>query len=224
MNKSTITPLGSPGKTGGLPKGVIAVLIVSTLLLQGCSLTYYRMRSQIASGSSSKRQAVCPVKYSLSIKRYGALMTLDERAVPDGAYQFNKYVSATEEVFARNKCKAAFTEDPDEADFRIKVTASPALDSLPNEKLTLFSLGFIPSWGVQEKEFEFAFENTTSKMSLTYIIDRPVYNHIIFFPVFWLSFVGLEETDPYKKALINFIENSRTPAMGEKRKPRTKGA
>ncbi len=202
----------------------VSLLVVSALTLQACSITYYQMRNRMPEIASSKRPIVCPAHYSLSVKRYGVLITLEARETPDTAFQFNKYIQAAKEVFIKKGCDPAYTENPDKADFRIQVVASPALDEIPRERLTLYSLGFIPSWGVQEKEFQYTFENVVTKKSLTYVIDRPVYNHIVFLPVFWLSFVGLEETKPFKKALINFIDNSKAPPIVNKPKIRTKGA
>ncbi len=80
---------------------IISVIVLSALLLQGCSVTYYRLRSQIPAGPSAKKGATCPSKYSLAIKRYGKFITLGERKELDSAEQFNRYVKATEDVFTK---------------------------------------------------------------------------------------------------------------------------
>jgi hypothetical protein len=223
MTESLIGKHASAGRE--MRKQVLTILVIlSALALQACSVTYYQLRSLIPAGPSSKGTAPCPSKYSLAIERYGKLMTVKERATPDSAEQFDKYVQATEDVFTRKGCDPEYIENPDGADFRIQVSISPALSALPQEYLTCFSLGIIPSWGVRQGEFQYTFENVTTTKNHIYFVDRPVYNHIFFLPVFWLSFVGLEEMAQYKEALGNFIENSKASPVRDKGDIRTKGA
>ena len=82
------------------------------------------------------------------------------------------------------------------------------MSALPQEWLTGLTCGAIPSWGTRYGEFKYRFENTPRQTSHTYFVDRPAFNHIIVFPVFWVSFFWPDEIDLYKKALANFLDNS----------------
>lgn len=185
---------------------LLAVVCLS-VILEGCTITHYELRNEITPKVSGKESG-CDFNYSFAIDDYRRFRTLGNQPNPRAAEDLEKYVKATEAVFTRKGCRATKIENRDKAEFRIDVRRAPQVSALPQEWLTGLTCGAIPSWGTRYGEYRYTFENVSLKDSNTYYVDRPAFNHLIVFPVFWLSFFGPDEIDLYQRALLNFLENS----------------
>jgi len=118
------------------------------------------------------------------------------------------YYESTKEIFNKIGCSANYVENEKAANFKIKVVRYKHLSALPQEWLTGLSFGLIPSWGTRENEYQYTFENVNKNKANTYYVDKHSFNHIILFPIFWVSFFTIDEDKVYKEALTNFIEGS----------------
>ena len=186
----------------------------SALMIQGCTITHYELRKEIAPKVSSDKGGGCDFNYSFAMDDYRRFRTIGNQPNPGAAEDLDKYIKATQAVFTQKGCKANKTEDKDKAGFRIDILRAPQLSALPQEWLTGLTCGAIPGWGTRYGEYEYTFENVSLKNNHKYFIDRPAFNHIIVFPVFWLSFLWPDEIELYKKALSNFLENPPKQAAG----------
>jgi len=115
----------------------------------------------------------------------------------------------TERVLTEKGCTAKFVKNPHDANLKIEVVISPFLSALPQEWLSGLSLGLIPSWGTKEGEFRFSFEDAKSNETRTYYVDKPLFNHVIVVPVFWLGFFFPDPAELYGRALSDFVEHPR---------------
>ena len=75
-------------------------------------------------------------------------------------------------------------------------------------KLVVYTFGLIPSWGTRPNEYTYTFSNISNGASHEYSIDNVSFNHLVLFPVFWVTFLTLDESKEFESALENFIENS----------------
>lgn len=186
----------------------LLTLVCLTVMLQGCTITYYELRNEITPKVDSSKGGGCDFNYALTMDDYRRFRTIGNQPNPRAAEDLDKYIKATQAVFAQKGCKATKIEEKDKAEFKIDVLRAPQLSALPQEWLTGLTVGAIPSWGTRYGEFEYTFENTLLKKHHKFFVDRPAFNHIIIFPVFWLSFLWPDEIELYKRALTNFLENS----------------
>ena len=186
----------------------LLVIVCLSVMVQGCTITYYELRNEIAHKASSEKASGCDFTYSFTMDDYRRFRTIGNQPNPRAAKDLDKYMKATQAVFTQNGCKANKIEDQDKAEFKIGVVRAPQLSALPQEWLTGLTAGAIPSWGTRYGEYQYSFTNVPKNNNFTYFVDRPAFNHIIVFPVFWLSFFGTNEIDLYKRALTNFLENS----------------
>ena len=88
----------------------------------------------------------------------------------------------------------------------VKVTEQKLLSALPQEWLTGLSFGLIPSWGTRPEQWKFEFQQ--GEYARKYVVDDTRFNHIIAFPVFWISFPLMNIEKEYVKALREYAENS----------------
>jgi len=186
----------------------LLAIVLLMLIHQGCTITYYELRNEIAPKTSSEKMKSCDFNYSFKMDDYRKFRTIGNQPNPRAAEDLDKYIKATQAVFTQKGCKANKVEDKDKAEFKIDVLRAPQLSALPQEWLTGLTIGVIPSWGTRYGEYEYTFDNALLKEKHKFFVDRPAFNHIIVFPVFWLSFLWPDEIELYKKALANFLENS----------------
>lgn len=186
----------------------LLAMVLLTVILQGCTVTYYELRNEIAPKTFSEKTNSCDFNYSFTMDDYRKFRTIGNQPNPRATEDLDKYIKATQAVFTQKGCKANNVEDKDKAEFKIDVLRAPQLSALPQEWLTGLSFGVIPSWGTRYGEYKYTFENILLKKNHTFFVDRPAFNHIILFPVFWLSFLQPDEIELYKKALANFLESS----------------
>lgn len=178
----------------------VFVFIATSMLLQSCWVMYYQVRNTLSSDPSREYSETCDITtYFISIK------------MPESTWSQkykNEYIEATQELFDKKLCVARRVDREEDANFKIRIAISYQIGESPQAWLTGLSFGLIPSWGTSPGVFEYTFENMSTKQGHTYFIDRKDYSGILFFPIFWVNFITLDEIDVYKKTLTNFIESS----------------
>lgn len=76
------------------------------------------------------------------------------------------------------------------------------LSALPQEWLTGLSLGLIPSWGTRPAEVRFSFSQESR--TAAYVVDHKTVNHLVLFPVFWITIFLTDEGKAFENALADF--------------------
>jgi hypothetical protein len=186
-----------------------SLILGVSLVLQSCTIAHYQIANKLHTHAGIKSKNSCNISYHISIDTNPRQFTRKPQYNDDQLKKDNEvYVQSTEKVFTDHGCAVQKVEIAEEADFKIEITQSPLWSALPQEWLTGLSFGAIPSWGTREREYTFGFNDIKLKKEHIYVIDNKSYNHIILFPVFWITFVTLDKGDVYAEALSNFLENS----------------
>lgn len=187
----------------------LAALIIS-LLLQSCTIMYLDVRNNLTPGTAAERNESCNVNYSLSLSSVSHTNTYGVRDTDKDELQKlrNQYTESTKEIFSKKGCTTNYVENEKDANFKIRVVRYRHLSALPQEYLAGLTLFIIPAWGTKEGEYQYTFENVSTKKSHTYYVDQHQITQMFLFPVFWISFITMDEDKVYKEALTNFIEGS----------------
>lgn len=185
------------------------VVFIAALLLSSCTVAHYQIRNRL-SDASQKLGEPGDIKYSHDIKSGSITNTFGIRKTKEDELQKlrSKYIESTKEVLNKKGYAATYVKTEGEANFKVRVERLLNISALPQEWLTGLSFGLIPSWGTRPSQYIYTFEDTKTKKKYTYYIDQKSYNHLILFPVSWITFIMLYEFNIYEKALINFIEGS----------------
>lgn len=188
--------------------------VVAGLMLQSCTLAHYEIRNELSgSNSQAVRREPCNIQFSLSVKWVTRQFTQVHKPNEEWAGEAKpQYILFTRDVFKKSGCEANYTEKIEEASFNAHVLISPLRSALPQEWLTGLSFGIIPNWGTREEEFIYTFEDTKIGKKHSYLVDQKSFSHLMVFPIFWVTFITLDEEKIYKDALTNFIENSYSSA------------
>jgi hypothetical protein len=182
-------------------------LLAMAFLLQSCTVAYYQVQNGLEVHPELNPIPDCTVTFTLTVLAHPRQLTRTPSYKDEWlAKDYQKFEKATKKVFAKRGCKARKVDNEEEAGFRIKILKSPLLSALPQEWLTGLTFGAIPSWGTRPGELFFYFEDFALAKHHTYIVDSKSYNHIILFPVFWVTIIMKNESDIYKDALNNFIQ------------------
>ena len=187
----------------------LTMLIALFAALQGCTVAYYKTDDDLTKSAKSVLPANCEITYSLEIHAAELKLTTGVTEKDEWAAKAKpQYIASTNKVFKRHGCIAKFEEDSDKSDFVAKILITPYHSALAQEWLTGLSFGLIPSWGTRPSEYTYEFTNRLNSGHHSYSIDNVSFNHLILFPVFWVTFFTLDEQRAYENALNNFIENS----------------
>jgi len=185
------------------------VLGFATVLLSSCTVAHYEINNWLNRVAPHDNEGTCDIKYALMItsgshtNTFGVNQDNDERQLKLKRI----YGESIENVLKEKKCTAVQVRDEDAANYIIHVERLISLSALPQEWLTGLSFGLIPSWGTRPRQFVYTFEDRTSKKKHSYVVDQKSYNHLVLFPVFWISFVTLDEFNIFEKTLMNFMES-----------------
>jgi hypothetical protein len=190
--------------------GKCLLTAIIALLLQSCTIAYLDVRNNLNPSIPAERSKSCNVKYSISVSgivdSYSSFGALD---YDNELRKFkNNYNESTKEIFSKLGCIANVVDKEGDANFKIKVVRFFDKSTLAQDYLTGLSFGLIPSWGTKEAQYRYTFEDVTKNKIHTYSVDEHDFSHIILFPVFWISFITMDEYKVYKEALTNFIEGS----------------
>jgi len=181
---------------------------VALTALQGCTIGYYDLHGELQTALTSK--APCDIKYFIALESSSYTNTFGEKEAAQKHLAEEKahYVTATQDLLTKRACKAALAETENEATLGVSVQHQAFLSALPQEWLTGLSFGLIPSWGTRRSTYIYTFKDKPTGRSHSYSVDSKSFNHLILFPVFWISFFTMDESRVYKEALANFIEHS----------------
>jgi hypothetical protein len=184
------------------------LMILGAFLLQSCTVAYYDLRNELK--GPEKPKLSCFVKYSVDLVSGGYTNTFGFKETKKEWMEKEKqrFVADTRDVLSAKGCEAAYVQDENSATLQIQVKHLAYVSALPQEWLTGLSFGLIPSWGTRPSEYTYVFDDKSSGWSHTYTVDNKSYNHLILFPVFWISFFTLDENRVYKNALNNFLGHS----------------
>jgi hypothetical protein len=204
---------------------LLVAVFISALLLQSCSVSYLQLRNELRENPSSAYGQPCNVKYSIFIEGHKKRVDVGDvgwrqrdslhedrpqeriaaiQKILDDRLQ--KYIEPTQEIISKKGCAANYIEHEEEANLKIRIVASGfGLHTAPQDWLTGLSFGLIPSWKTQKDGYKYYFENVSMKREHSYSVDKKTFAHLILFPIFWVTFITLDEMDVYKKALINFL-------------------
>ncbi|HET6464547.1 MAG TPA: hypothetical protein VFH55_02920 [Nitrospiria bacterium] len=184
-------------------------VVIVALMLQSCTVAYLQIQNGLKTNPSAEIRPECAVKFSVFVDDNPRLNTRVVQYKKEEIGQIrNAYIRATREVFTKQGCTANYVEKDQDANFMIQVSISEMWSALPQEWLTGLSLGLIPSWGTRPGEYVFTFEDVETKKSHSYIVDKKSFNHLILFPIFWVTFITSNQIHIYKTALTNFIQSS----------------
>lgn len=182
-------------------------IICALFVLYGCTVANYQLRDEL---QESTERSTCDIAFTLELE--SAAYTNTFGANPHEVEALNplksSYIDSTKEAMSELGCNSIHTEDAASANFTINVKRQIQLSALPQEWLTGLSLGLIPSWGTRYDQFVYTFENKVSKKSFSYEVDQNSYNHLVLFPVFWVTFFTADEQKIYKSAITNFVKSA----------------
>ena len=183
------------------------LLMLTTLFLSGCSIITYDLRDELSEG---ELQSSCNISFALDLKSGSHTNSFGAKPHETEALkQLNqKYVTSTLNTLSDLGCNVNQAPSVAEANFIINVSRQLQLSALPQEWLTGLTFGLIPSWGTKYGQFVFTFTNNRGGQSHSYTIDQNNYNHIVLFPIFWVTFFTANEQEAYVSALTNFIKSS----------------
>ena len=187
----------------------LVVVLITALLLSSCTVAHYQIRNSLTN-ASQEHSKPCDIKYSLDITSGSRTNTFGVRDSKEDEMQKlrRKYIESTKKVLNKNGCTATYVITEGEANFKVRVERLRNISALPQEWLTGLSFGLIPSWGTRPSQYIYTFDDTETKKQNIYYIDEKSYNHLILFPVFWVTFIMLDEFNVYEKSLSNFTEGS----------------
>lgn len=193
----------------------LTVAFIAALMLQSCTVARYEVRSKLSRNSSHEYSEGCDIRYFVSIAEAAVLSQnrpvpgwMQKRMQEKAREHRNRYIEATQDVFAKKGCVSRNMDHEAGANFKIRISISHQIGALPQEWLTGLSFGLIPSWGIRPGTFIYTFENTSRGRGYTYFIDKKSFSHILLFPIAWVTFINLNEMNIYKETLANFIEGS----------------
>jgi hypothetical protein len=173
--------------------------MITALVLNGCTVAWYELKPVAMTGSMQKQ---CPKAVDVVLNSVFTTNTFgqEEREQQQLTEMRERYMQTATRVLAAHDCRA---EAGGDGTLRIQVEEEQQLSALPQEWLTGLSVGLIPSWGTRPSELRFTF--SYKDRLWVYVVDEKRINHIVMFPVFWLSFVLIDEQREFRDALEDFL-------------------
>jgi hypothetical protein len=172
-------------------------VVVLAGLITGCTVGWTELRTE----QTAPKGWACPGSLKLDVvSGYGTNTFGPKETKPEIVREREtQYRAAAEQVLSERRC----VPDGSGGDtLQIKVEEMQQLSALPQEWLTGLSLGLIPSWGTRPAEIRFTF--LQGSRTATYLVDDKRVNHLVLFPVFWLSFFLVDNEAEFEKALRDF--------------------
>lgn len=183
------------------------LLLLTSLLACGCSIVTYDLRDELA---ETQRQPGCDIAFALDIQSSHQTNSLGP--TPHQSEEIERirqgYVTRTLDTLGDLGCSVAEAPSEAEPNLLINISRQLQLSALPQEWLTGLSFGLIPSWGTKYGQYSFTFIRADIGHTHTYIVDQRNYNHLVLFPVFWITFFTADEQRSYANALANFAKSS----------------
>jgi hypothetical protein len=172
------------------------LLAAMATLITGCTVGWTELRSE----NTAPRSWVCPASLNVNVSSgHGANGPKETKPETIRTLEA-QYRAVAEDTLLERGCVPDNSETGET--LQIKVEEMQQLSALPQEWITGLSLGLIPSWGTRPAEIRFTF--TQGSRTATYLVDDKRVNHLVLFPVFWLSFFLVDNEAEFKKALNDF--------------------
>jgi len=193
---------------------MLGAILISALILQSCSVSYLELKNELKENalSGSGYGQPCDIRFYIKLTGYRV------RAKPgpptwmylDSFHEdrLREYIVATQQLVRNKGCTASYVEHEEEANLRIQIARLRVGGTAPQDYLTGLSFGLIPSWKTVEGAREFSFENVSEKKKHYYTVDQKTFAHLILFPIFWVTFLTLDDMSKYENALTNFLNHS----------------
>lgn len=169
--------------------------------MTGCTVGWLELRTE----SKTTGELRYPSKVTITLKN--GTMT-DASGYTDNE---SKYIERKQARY-KKIVERALCARPDESTYAevsdvlsIEINEVGYYEPLEQEFLTGLSFGIIPSWGTRSGQFRFSFAQ--GNRTATYAVDDRRINHLIFLPVFWISFVYMDEETMFEKALDDFLRD-----------------
>ena len=174
------------------------LVVAITGLITSCTVGWTDLRPE----RSAPKGWACPASLKVDVvSGYGTNTFGPKEAKPETVQALEtQYRAVAEQVLLEQQCAAGGSPAGDA--LQIKVEEMQQLSALPQEWLTGLSLGLIPSWGTRPAELRFTF--TQGSRSAAYVVDDKRVNHLVLFPVFWLSFLLVDNEAEFERALNDF--------------------
>ncbi len=191
----------------------VFVLISALIALQGCTVGWYSLRDSDGNVKVENiAERVCPTEFELKVRSSRYTNTFGgKESRSDYVLEIERKLRlVTENTIKTHNCSGlGEINSLGSNKLNVEVIEQKYLSALPQEWLTGLSFGLIPSWGTRPEQWKFKFES--SGISKEFVVDDTRFNHIVAFPVFWLSFPLMNVESKYEKALVEFIK---TPNNG----------
>ncbi len=181
----------------------IIVLALISLLIQGCTVGYYSTDDMLSFEEKSPNE--CDIRYHIEIAPKESERMSADRLIVWKKIKIALYDKVTKEVLAKNNCSYKKSDNQTDATLNISVMVSINHDAMAVEYLTGLSLGIIPSWGTRHDYYSYDFKYHEKENS--YSVDDFRFNHLVVFPVFWVSFFTMDESNIYEKCLDNYVKS-----------------
>lgn len=181
--------------------------IIFSLFLSSCSIITYDIRNELPEVENGES---CKIAFTLDLQSGHSTNSFGNQAHENEVLKEleENYIKTTLNTLNSLGCSSKQAKNISESNFTINVSRQLQLSALPQEWLTGLSLGLIPSWGTKYSQYVFTFTHEGSGKTHSYQIDQNNYNHLILFPVFWVTFFTTDEQRAYTNALTNFIKSS----------------
>ena len=179
--------------------------------LQGCTIGWLELRQE-SSHMNSQPPSLweCPEMIHVSYSggtytRTGGERKYDEvRANELREEYLQSTLSELGRVGCRPQCfEQCFESDWSRSTLEIEINEMQYLSATGGEYITGLSFGLIPSWDTREAELRFKMLQY-DRVGI-YVVDDKRFNHIIVFPIFWLSFLMPDEQQKFVNALQDYI-------------------
>ena len=172
--------------------------IAIAVLISGCTVGWLDLRTE--SKTSSGWQ--CPLALTVNLTSGYTTNTFGPKEEkPDRVReQEQRYRHLAEQVLRERQC--VLKEGAEGEILSIEINEMQHLSALPQEWLTGLTFGLVPSWGTRPAEIRFSFSQEPRKAA--YLVDDKRVNHLILFPVFWVSFFLMDKEKEFENALNDF--------------------
>jgi len=185
------------------------IIILILPITQSCTVANYHLRDAL-SNNDQKHSGICDINFSLILESSYHTNTFGTKNTNHKELTEikNKYITSTIDALHDIGCNAIHTENTESSNFKIHIKRQQSVSALPQEWLTGLSFGLIPSWGTRPEQFLFSFKSINTEKSYIYTVDSKSYNHLILFPIFWVTFFIADEYSTFQKAITNFVKKS----------------
>jgi hypothetical protein len=175
-----------------------SILIVVASLSSGCTVAWLDLRAE----SMAEAAWECPAVVAVNVTSGYTTNTFGPKEQkPERVQELeNRYRTLAEQTLHERKCKLKAGASGET--LTVQIEEMHQLSALPQEWLTGLSLGLIPSWGTRPAEVRFSFSQGSRRAA--YVVDDKRVNHLVLFPVFWLSFFLVDNDREFKNALEDF--------------------